>query len=240
MGNNHKTTTDETYTSRIGSHIPLEGYSKEFLDTLDLKLNTWLEGFSSYPLEDMNSEETEYILNHLTSTTKPLMRVENDEHFLNSGLSVGDTLKGNQLFRSFGGTPDATLHLLEVKDRVYKDKGWVIYRTKGEVPFFDPTVFSNPYPHQKETFVPLDTMKITNIQNFSPNKIKELSDELHFDKLPKVVNNVTVVDLEYDPSVTKVEVGQSMLHPQKDVFSTQNLLSPKSNVDLTKIPRRVS
>ncbi len=240
MGNNNtNTTSGETYTSLVGSHIPLEGYSKSFLESLDHKLNTWLEGFSSYPLEDMNSEETEYLLDHLSSTTDPLMRVENGSYFLNSGLSVGDTLNGNQLFRSFGRTPDATLHMLEVKDRVFEDKNWVIYRTNGEVPFFDPTVFSNPFPHQEETFVPLDTMKITNIQNFSPNEINELTKELHFNKVPDVVNNVTVVDVEYDPSVTKVEVGQSVLHPQKEVFSTRNLLSPKSRVDLTKIPRRV-
>lgn len=207
MGNNI-TTDDKTYTTSVGKEIPLEKYTPEFMEHLENAINIWLEGFAENPIDDMTDEEVDYVLNHLENTVGDssiedgqLTRMENGEHFLNSGVKEGDILEGNDLFRSFSRTREATDHVFNVKGQYYTDV--VFYRTNGNVPFFDPTKFSNPYPHQEEVFVPLDKCKVDKITQITGSDelysdlLKRMEYDEYEDYVPRDFNSVTLVDISY-------------------------------------------
>ena len=234
-----KTKSEIVYTTEEGYDIPLEGYTSSFLNNLEYDLSTWLCGNSEYPLYDMDEEEIQYILNHMNQTqndkTIPsgsLTRVETGTYFKEAGLQEGDLMSGNQLLRSFSKEVGSTKKIFESKN-IYWDNtdGWVIYRTKGNVPFFDPTKFSNPYPDQKEVFVPVDTMRVDKISHYTFKEANELATDLDIEPM-WITTDVTVVDLVYDPGVSTANVGEH-------VVSTRNLLS-SSGEDLSKVPRRMN
>ncbi len=214
MGNNNTNTTPDygdPYLTSEGELIYLEGYDPDFIDGLDDKISDWLWGSKKSIIHEMDVEEINYLIKHLQDSkddpdidNNQLTRVESDTHFLSSGLKVGDTLSGNGLFRSFSKSNDSSLDVIEAKSKYWSNGGgWVIYRTVGNTPFFDPTVFRNPFPGQTEVFVPVDSMKVEAIHEFGWN-YKEVSKLMKWDSVPDINEAVTVVDISYDPSVKSV------------------------------------
>lgn len=200
MGNN----TNSTYVTKEGATVDIKGYSAKLMEQLSDHLDSWLKGNSTVNIvHNMSSEEIEYMVNHMEYTSHPLLRVEKEYHFDNSNYKEGDTLKKNNLFRSFSHDASSTQDIYDFYDR--SEYGlMVIYRTVGDVPFFNPTKFTNPFPFQTERFVPVDSMKI--------NKIHHISDKTELYNMTGLNvwiypdEPVTVVDLSYDPSVKSVPI----------------------------------
>ena len=140
----------------------------------------------------------------------------------------------NMLLRSFSRTPDASEGVLSAK---FTGHDVLIYRTVGDVPFFDPTKFSNPYPNQKEVFVPVDALKIDKVTTFVCDDVgnaemEQFKEMTGFDESNWIFyekNTVTVVDLVYDNNVDSVTVHMPKYtegNYEKDghKFSTKNLI----------------
>lgn len=216
MGN--KTIQNSKFTTLNNNQIDTEGNSTEFLETLNKNIMTWLKGFSRSITSRMSESEIEYLVNHMSHSDDDghLFRLEPSHHlekWLNEGNGVGDLLKDNDLFRSFSRNSDASGQML-------KD-GWVlgdivIYRTIGDTPFFDPRPFADPFPEQKEAFVPLDCMRVEGIHHFEPDEFKRLGRFMGTSVLDDVedtvggvdeyTDSVTVVDVRFDPNVKNVVV----------------------------------
>ncbi len=206
MGNKHETLSDGTYHTREGYDIPLEGHSPEFFENLEEKIDKWLDGWTDTITSEWTDEMKDYVANHLewADENTSFTRVGNGSHFLGwDGPRVGDFLKDDSLYRSFSRTRDATLEVLEAKDEsIYTEEPWVIYRTVGPTPFFDPTKFSNRFPEQQEIFIPPNSMKVRHIGRYDLGEWgegKRLTRDLGFSRQPHIAaNEIVVVDLEYE------------------------------------------
>lgn len=191
--------------------VDTDGHDLSFMNTLNHHIASWLEGTynDTNIIYNMSDEEIKYLLNHLQSSesdlvpTGHLTRIGRKYHA--SGLKEGDVLKGNNLFRSFSRDPSSTSHIIsEYREYGMGVDDWVIYRTVGNVKFFDPTKFSNPYPDQTETFVPVDTMKVTKIHTITDD------DELYaltgIDQHIPNNRHIKVIDITPDENIKSVPV----------------------------------
>lgn len=216
MGNRTKKST--TYTTYTGETIDSTNYSSNFMETLNDHIDKWLSG--DYNTESiishMSFEEVEYLLDHLESTeghpgvfTGHLTRLEMAEHFELLDLKKGDVISGSNLFRSFSQDPQSTQEIYEyyVENSFGSPPDFVIYRTVGNVPFFNPQPFSNPYPEQSEVFVPLDTMRVENVQKFTSGDSEKLSGVIEADMNIPDDCYITVVDVSYDKNVKSVPIS---------------------------------
>lgn len=194
-----------------GEMLPLGKLTSEEMDIFLEEILIWLEGFHNSPDETLTEKDLEYVGTHLSSSSNNpgvhdghLYRIEKAKHFNKHRYKIGDKLRGNGAVRSFSKDIGATNRLLK--------EGWtwvsdaVIYRTVGDVPFFDVTRYVNPYPLQKECFVPSDAMRIVNIKKFEKKDYDRLTEVYGFDGMwDDYVDNITVVDVEYDSSVSSVD-----------------------------------
>lgn len=204
---------EKTYHSRAtGNDVPLGDFTEEEMEHFLAKVETWLQGFAKSPDYHLTDEELDYIFSHFDfSEESPevldghLYRIEPSHHFELKNYKVGDTLYGDSALRSFSKEIGATNKML---DQTWaEDNDIVIYRTMGNVPFFNATKYVNPYPYQKEVFVPLDTMKIKGIHTFSgENMPSELYEQygLELGDSYYSASEVTVVDVAYNPEVKSV------------------------------------
>jgi len=214
MGKNRGTTNNTEYITSYGNAVDTDGHSIEFMETLDYHIDKWLEGAYINIIHNMSPDEINYIINHMQYSenewdmipTGHLTRIEQRHH--TSNLKEGDIIKGSNLFRSFSRDPSSTDEILDV----YNDWGssideFVIYRTTGNTPFFDPTKFSNPYPYQTEVFVPMDTMRVSKIRTVTDE------DELYFltGMQTHIPDNksVKVIDITPDENIKSVPVTLS-------------------------------
>jgi hypothetical protein len=134
-----------------------------------------------------------------------LYRFEDAYHFETEGYHVGDKLNGNGSLRSFSKKITATNQMLDEEFNGYTNI--VIYRTVGKAPYFDIGKYSNPYPYQQECLVPLDTMRVKDVNKYSGSGMRdEIYDKYGVDlgEYQYSLDNVTVVDVEYDPKVSRV------------------------------------
>lgn len=209
MGKNRGTTNNMEYITSYGNAVDTDGHSIEFMDTLDYHIANWLDGNYKNIIYHMSREEIEYLLNHMQSSesnmvpTGHLTRIEFKYH--TNGLKEGDILKGNNLFRSFSRNPNSSSSILDS----YNDWGsdlddFVIYRTVGNTPFFDPTEFSNPFPNQTEAFVPVDMMRVSKIHMVTDDD--ELYSLTGIDQHIPNNKSVKVIDITPDSSVSSVPV----------------------------------
>lgn len=234
MGKNRRNSpslpqNEPTYYSKYTEkEVPMGTLDDRQMSDFFYHLRKWLDGHGNSPDEGMSVEELEYVFDHMNSTENSqdivpdghLYRIENAAHFTEQGLSVGDTIPSKEAYRSFSKDILATNTMLENGWRGQTDI--VIYRTNGNAPFFDTRDYYDPYSYQRECFVPIGTMKISNINEYSQNNLskKEMINGLNsdyglhvenylkyapfFNEGHHEVNSITVVDIEYDPSITEV------------------------------------
>lgn len=219
MGNNNKKSTNEYISELTEKTVPLDNLTPPEMEYLIREMMSWIIGDRPHIISELSSKEINYLLTHMDTTennplvpTGHLLRIESGHHFNESGLNEGDTLTGNELFRSFSRTTDSTNEILEDG---FGEGDITIYRTVGNAPFFNPMDYANPIPSQTEVFVPVDTYKIEKINRIPQLGYEEaelLKKQYNLNIPYGYVTSVTVVDISHDPSVKQVTVN-----PIKDI-----------------------
>lgn len=220
-GSKKKTEDEGTYTSDYTDEpVPRGDFTQEEMDDFNEKMDDWLHYYVTQPDRKLTEKELEYIFSHLSSTENNsdvpdghLYRVEDGYHFNDGEYNVGDNLKGNGSFRSFSKDINSTNKMFDQEFFMYDDV--TIYRTVGNTPYFDVGKHANPYPYQKECFVPLDTMKVEHVSKYSgPDYAEKIYDDYGIDlsAYGSFLDSVNVVDVSYDPTVTSVKTinGESV------------------------------
>ncbi len=208
MGKN-RNSNNNSYMTGMGVAVDTDGHSERFMQKLEDNIDTWLMGYVESIIHKMSPEEIHYLIDHMQLSDSDMVpsghltRLERKSH--SDDLKEGDLLKNNNLFRSFSREPSSSDEILGI----YRDMGegiddFVIYRTVGQVPFFDPSKFSNPFPYQTEAFVPVDSMRVSEIHTVTDsNELAVLTDINQ--NIPEG-KSVKVIDIVYDPSIRSVPV----------------------------------
>lgn len=206
--NSTESADEESFVTRAGVEINKDGYSEEFLDGLNDKIEDWVEFGGKSPNEELDKEEIDYIKDNMEdSENNPdvpsghLTRAESGYHLiekLHSGeIGVGDKLPDSATFRSYSRTQEATIHYMH---------GWesspvIIYRTNNNAKHFNATNWCGTFQSEQESFVEQREMKIDAITSYTRDindSYQELFDELGVDgsKLPYIyTDEVIIVDV---------------------------------------------
>ena len=167
--------SSDDFETSIGNKVPLNGYSRDTLEQLQSAINSWI-GWGGvgierrFPNYDYNNPEQNdllnYVLDSMETTSDHLYRLERMERtFLEQNLEVGkyfnfkDKVKTVDEYKSdiarlkaFSKTINGSEFLM---DSWYKnnDDQLVLFRTNGDVKYFDTTKWNNKYPEEEEVWV---------------------------------------------------------------------------------------
>ncbi len=174
MGNNTQISYEKwkkTHTGdRIDYELSLEGYSEEWIWSFRQNIKEWVYGGSLFPGAMMDLSQIQYIQNHMKSSlgdpeveNGQLTRVEDEYHWEDANIGVGDILPSDSTFKAYSRSREATARYMAT----HKEGPVVIYRTNGSVSHFNVSEFNSAFKEEKESWVEPGKLKVTRVTEYS-------------------------------------------------------------------------